>query len=161
MHNWHFDLTDTSDAILLNTILASLPIPPVEENTKGENEPCSISLTLWPYTRLFSCLLYAVDNWAERFDGLWPLEGVGWLLGAAITQTTWETVLALNTSLYAGTVPAPSSFVADSRRPSYIRVYRRRPYTTLSQTNKGLRRPKECVAPTKKPQTNYATHLPF
>ena len=32
-------LTDTSDAILLNTILASLPIPPVEENTKGENEP--------------------------------------------------------------------------------------------------------------------------
>ena len=61
-------LTDTSDAILLNTILASLPIPPVEENTKGENEPCSISLTLWPYTHLFSdlCLLYAVDNWAER-----------------------------------------------------------------------------------------------
>ena len=39
---------DASDAILLNTILASLPIPPVEENTEGENEPCSMSLTLWP-----------------------------------------------------------------------------------------------------------------
>ena len=29
---------NASDAILLNTILASSPITPVEENTKGENE---------------------------------------------------------------------------------------------------------------------------
>ncbi len=55
-------LTDTSDAILLNTILASFPMPPVEENTKEKNEQCSISLILWPNTRIFPihafCMLW-------------------------------------------------------------------------------------------------------
>ena len=38
-------LSAINDAILLYTVVAMGPISPAVENTKGEKDPCSISLT--------------------------------------------------------------------------------------------------------------------
>ena len=42
------------DTILLYTTVAVVPMPPDVEKTKGEKDPCSISLTRSSYARLFS-----------------------------------------------------------------------------------------------------------
>ena len=42
------------DAILLYTTVAVVPMPPDVEKTKGEKDPCSISLTRSSYARFFS-----------------------------------------------------------------------------------------------------------
>ena len=49
-------LSAINDAILLYTVVAMGPIPPAVENTKGEKDPCSISLTLSSYLSS-SCFL--------------------------------------------------------------------------------------------------------
>ena len=43
-----------NDAILLYTVVAMGPIPSAVENTKGEKDPCSISLTLSSYSLFLS-----------------------------------------------------------------------------------------------------------
>ena len=47
-------LSAINDAILLYTVVAMGPIPPAVENTKGEKDPCSISLTLSSYFLILS-----------------------------------------------------------------------------------------------------------
>ena len=48
---------------------ASLPVPPYGVNTRGLNEPCSISITRWLYVRFFSfsLLLKAVSSFWFRW----------------------------------------------------------------------------------------------
>ncbi len=46
MHGPAVRLVSIREAILLYTTVAVVPIPPDVENTSGENEPRSISLTL-------------------------------------------------------------------------------------------------------------------
>ena len=54
-------LSAINDAITLYTVVAMGPIPPAVENTKGEKDPCSISLTLSSYSLFLSssCFLEA------------------------------------------------------------------------------------------------------
>ena len=56
-------LSAINDAILLYTVVAMGPIPPAVENTKGEKDPCSISLTLSSYSLFLSssCFLQHFD----------------------------------------------------------------------------------------------------
>ena len=46
-----------SEASLLYTTVAVVPMPPDVENTSGENDPCSISLICSSYVLLFSISL--------------------------------------------------------------------------------------------------------
>ena len=47
-------LSAINDAILLYTVVAMGPIPPAVDNTEGEKDPCSISLTLSSYSLFLS-----------------------------------------------------------------------------------------------------------
>ena len=47
-------LSAINDAIHMSTVDAMGPIPPAVENTKGEKDPCSISLTHSSYSLFLS-----------------------------------------------------------------------------------------------------------
>ena len=108
-----FLFSPITDASLLKNVVAALPIPLVDDITKGVNVVCSTSLTHCSYCLFFfcSCLLYVDARGPCRFD---------WALGLNI----------LTSKNAFSNLPPQKPYIATSRRApsqsdvtwSYLRV---------------------------------------